>query len=69
VNVEIPELLTVRQAAEILKLSPSAVSRRFAELPGVINLGTRETFSKRRYTLLRIPRAVLERFINTHKVR
>jgi predicted transcriptional regulator len=67
--LEIPELLTVRQVAEILKLSPSAVSRRFADMPGVVNLGTGETFSKRRYSLLRIPRAVLERFINSHKVR
>jgi hypothetical protein len=67
--VEIPELLTVRQAAEILKLSTDSVSRKFADLPGVINLGSEESFSKRRYNVLRIPRSVLERFINAHKVR
>jgi hypothetical protein len=62
-------MLTVAEVAKILKLSTDSVSRKFAEIPGVINLGSEESFSKRRYNVLRIPRSVLERFINAHKVR
>lgn len=37
--------------------------RKFSKVPGVIDLGSPETMSKRQYRTLRIPREVLERFI------
>jgi hypothetical protein len=59
------ELLTVRDAAAILKCSEDAVTRIFAKLPGVIDLGRAETRSHRRYRVLRIPKAVLEKYLST----
>ncbi len=67
--MEVPDLLTVREVAAILKLSTDSVSRRFASVPGVIDLGSEESFSKRKYAVLRIPKPVLERYINSCKVR
>lgn len=63
-----PELLTVREVADRLKLSPDAVTARFESLPGVLNLGSPETRHKRRYSVLRIPRAVLERYLLAARV-
>ena len=60
------EFLTVSQIAELLQLSPDAVTRRFEELPGVIDLGSPETIHKRRRRLLRIPRHVLTAFLQEH---
>jgi hypothetical protein len=57
------ELLNVAQVAAILKCSPDTVVRRFAKLPGVVNLGTKGSLGKRRYRTLRIPKHVVERFI------
>ena len=51
-------LLTVSQVAAVLQCSP--VVRRFAKVKGVIDLGTGETRSKRRYRVLRIPISVVE---------
>jgi hypothetical protein len=42
------ELLTVRDVATVLKCGEDAVVRRFAKLPGVIDLGKPETRSRRR---------------------
>jgi len=53
-------LLTVSQVAEILQVSQETVVRRFQKVKGVIDLGTSETRSKRRYRVLRIPVAVVE---------
>ena len=64
----IPELYTVRQVATILKLSPAAVTRRFEDYPGTIDLGSPETRSKRRYAVLRIPAPVLQKYLNECKV-
>jgi hypothetical protein len=66
--VEVPELLSVRDVAAILKLSPAAVTRRFESYPGVIDVGSPETRSKRRYALLRIPAPVLQKYLNENKV-
>lgn len=66
------ELLTVREVATVLKMSDDAVTRLFAKLPGVIDFGQAETRDKRRYRVLRIPKAVLEKFLSTkagHPVR
>lgn len=62
------ELLTVKEVAAILKLSPAAITRRFESLPGVLNLGSEETRRKRRYSLLRIPRPVLDRYLLSMRV-
>lgn len=59
------ELLTVRDVAAVMKCSKDAVVRRFAKLPGVIDLGRAETRSRRRSRVLRIPKAVLEKYLST----
>jgi hypothetical protein len=66
--MDVPELLSVREVAAILKLSPHSVTRRFESYPGVIDLGSPETRFKRCYKVLRIPRPVLERFLNECRV-
>ncbi|HEX8817182.1 MAG TPA: hypothetical protein VF753_16915 [Terriglobales bacterium] len=59
------EVLTVRQVADVMQVSEDAVVRRFAKLPGVIDLGRAETRSKRRYRILRIPKKVVEKYLST----
>jgi hypothetical protein len=67
------ELLTVTEVAKELKCSQDFVCRRFGDLPGVIDLGSpelvgRKTGRKRRYRVLRIPRAVYEKFLQDHRI-
>jgi hypothetical protein len=65
-------LMTVRDVAAVLQCSEDAVIRRFAKVPGVIDLGSSETRKKRRYRVLRIPKAVVERYLTMkagHSVR
>jgi hypothetical protein len=57
------ELLTVRDVATVLKCGEDAVVRRFAKVPGVIDLGKPETRSRRRYRVLRIPKVVVEQYL------
>lgn len=62
----------MRDVAAVLKCSEDAVVRRFAKLPGVIDLGRAESRDHRRYRVLRIPKTVLEKFLSTkagHPVR
>ena len=59
------ELLTVKDVATILKCGEDAVVRRFAKVPGVIDLGKAETRHRRRYRVLRIPKEVVERYLTT----
>ena len=54
------ELLTVKDVATVLKCGEDMVVRRFAKVKGVIDLGSAESPSKRRYRVLRIPVAVVE---------
>ena len=68
-----PELLTVSEVSATLKCSEDFVLQRFGGLPGVIDLGSpelvgRRTGRKRRYRVLRIPRAVLEKFLLEHRI-
>jgi hypothetical protein len=66
------ELLTVSEVAQIIRQSEDAVTRLFSKMPGVIDLGRAETRHKRRYRVLRIPKAVVEKFLSTragHPVR
>lgn len=61
------EFLTVRQVGEILQVSDETVLRRFGELPGVLDLGSEEKMHKRRYRVLRISKATLQRFIQENQ--
>jgi hypothetical protein len=54
------ELMTVKDVATVLKCGEDTVVRRFAKVTGVIDLGSAESRSKRRYRVLRIPVAVVE---------
>jgi hypothetical protein len=64
------ELLTVRQVSEELKVCEASVTRWFGDLPGVLDFGTPELVRrhKRRKRCLRIPRAVLDRFLLDHRI-
>ena len=57
------ELLTVSEVAEILGVGEDTVTRRFAKVKGVIDIGSPETPKRRRYRVLRIPKSVLEKFL------
>jgi hypothetical protein len=56
-------LLTVRDVAIILQCGEDSVVRRFAKVPGVIDLGKPETRSRRQYRVLRIPKVVVEQYL------
>jgi hypothetical protein len=56
-------LLTVKDVAKVLQCGEDSVVRRFAKLPGVIDLGKPETRSRRRYRVLRIPKVVVEQYL------
>jgi len=58
------DLLTVRDVATVLQCSKDAVIRRFAKMDGVIDLG-RSALGIRRYRVLRIPKAVVERYLTS----
>lgn len=61
---------TVAEVAEMLGLSKDTVRRLFAEEPGVIDLGRHEpTRGSRRYRVLRIPSAVVARFLESRSVK
>jgi hypothetical protein len=62
------EFFTIAEVAKMLKVSPDTVSRLFASEPGVIDLGSPERRHKRRYRVLRIPAAVLNRFLHKKRV-
>jgi hypothetical protein len=67
-SVEVPELLTVREVASLLKLSHDSITRRFENYPGVMGLGSPETRFKRAYKVLRIPRPLLQKYLQECKV-
>ena len=62
------EFFTIAEVAKMLKVSPDTVSRLFGGEPGVIDLGSPERRHKRRYRVLRIPAAVLNRFLHKNRV-
>lgn len=67
---ETPQLLTPTEVGAILKLSPRSVIARFAGMLGVIVLPAENSrLTKReRYRTLRIPKHVLDRFIETNTI-
>lgn len=62
------EFFTVDEVAKMLKVSRDTVSRRFENEPGVIDLGVPTRRYKRRYRVLRIPAAVLNRFLHKKQI-
>ncbi len=61
---------TVAEVAEMLGLSKDTVRRLFADEQGVIDLGRHEpTRGKRRYRVLRIPSAVVARFLERRSMK
>jgi hypothetical protein len=63
------EFLTVQQVAKILAVSTSSVRRRFKRYPGVIDISPERALYGHAYTVLRIPRGALQRFIEDHEAR
>jgi hypothetical protein len=61
--------LSVFEVATVLGVSTNTVLRKFAALPGVIDIGSSETMHKRRKRILRIPRSTLEQFIQQHQAK
>ncbi len=57
------EHYTPAELAQKLKVSTDTILRKFADYPGVIDLGTPEKGRKRRYRVIRIPHSVLEKFL------
>jgi hypothetical protein len=57
------DLLTIAEVAALLNISPETVTRRFAKVKGVIDMGSPDTPRRRRYRVLRIPRQVVERWV------
>ena len=55
------ELLSVEEVARLLNVSPETVTRRFADVKGVIDIGAGG--KRRRYRVLRIPRTVVEKWV------
>jgi transcriptional antiterminator len=56
------------EVAAILNVSVTTVTRQFAMLDGVLDLGSPTSCHKRRKRILRIPRSTLERYIAERKV-
>jgi hypothetical protein len=63
------EYLTPEQVASILCVSVHTVARQFGSVDGVIDLGTPETMHKRRKRMLRIPRPVLDTYLEQRQVK
>ena len=55
--------MTISEVAGILGVGEDTVTRRFAKVKGVIDLGSPETPKRRRYRVLRIPKTVVEKFL------
>jgi hypothetical protein len=69
------ELLTPGEVGHLLKIDSESVLRRFAHIPGVFDIGSAEIVGRfgkekprRRYRQLRIPRHVLDRYLEGTRV-
>jgi predicted DNA-binding transcriptional regulator AlpA len=61
------QFLSVSQVAVRLGISATSVRRKFAGLPGVLNIGSVERMHKPGRRILRIPEATVERYIAEHQ--
>jgi hypothetical protein len=67
-GVDLEPLYSPEQIAAYLGIDVTSVRRRFVDIKGVIVMGRAEAHgAKRSYTTIRIPRSVLEKFIEQHK--
>lgn len=64
-----PELLTPAEVAAVLKVSTDTVMRKFGKMPGILDMGTPAGMNKQRYRVIRIPRAVLERYMAQNTIK
>ena len=65
---QITTYLTPEEVGYALKISTDTVARHFGRMEGVIDLGTPETLHKRRKRVLRIPKHVLDAYIEERQV-
>lgn len=66
------DFYTPSEVAKMLQLHTSTVRKRFANVPGVIDLSVRGNSARRGkqpHRTLRIPREVLYRYLHDHKIR
>jgi len=59
---------TPREVATMLKVSTDTILRQFSNVAGVIDLGSPESGSKRRYRTLRIPAPILEKYLVERRI-
>ena len=52
----------------MLKVSTDTILRQFSNVAGVIDLGSPESGSKRRYRTLRIPAPVLDKYLLERRI-
>jgi len=57
------EYLTPQEISTILKVSVDTITRKFENIRGVVDLGSKESRFSRRYRTLRIPRTVFEAYV------
>ncbi len=62
------EWFTVVEVAKMLKVGRDTITRRFENEPGVVDLAVPTRRHKRRHRILRIPAAVLNRFLYKKRV-
>lgn len=65
----IPEMYTPAEVAAVLKVSTDTVMRKFGMLPGILDMGTPAGMNKQRYRVIRIPHAVLERYMAQNTIK
>jgi hypothetical protein len=57
------ELLTIAEVAALLRVSEDTAVRHFENVPGVIDLSMGERRGKRRYRVLRVPIAAVQKYL------
>ena len=65
----ISDMLTPEEVASILRISSHAVIKKLGDREGVVDLGWPGTKFRRRYRVLRIPRELVEQYIDETRVR
>jgi hypothetical protein len=65
----VPEYMTVREVARILRISEDSVLRKFVRVSGVIDLSDPPRHGRRPHRVLRIPRGVLARYLHEKRIR
>ncbi len=58
---------SIQEIAKMWSMSPASVRRMFADVAGVLRVGSEERRFKRGYVTLRIPESVLQKFHAEHR--